>query len=88
MKKLISDKELLEFATCQTSHEGNKELYAKAKLNKETDLLLHLQLATLACQSDLAEDLLGEDEFFLQKPIAWNPMSMAAKNIEINSDNK
>lgn len=63
MKKLISDKELVAYIDGRLSKEEVCNLEAKAVENGETDLLLHVQLAALACSQELADELLGEDLF-------------------------
>ena len=63
MKRLISDEELVAYISGQLNGEETREIYRKAIENGETDMLLHAQLAALACQEDLANELLGEDDF-------------------------
>ncbi len=78
MKKLILDNELIGYISGQLSSEDTRILHEKAKMNGETDLLFHAQLASLACNEELANELLGEDEF-MKDSIDDFPFSMAAK---------
>ena len=48
MKKLISDKELIDYISAKLSSEDTRILYERAKINGETDLLYHVQMASLA----------------------------------------
>ena len=85
MKKLISDKELVGYISGQLSSEEIHILHEKVKMNDETDLLLHSQLAFLACNEELANELLGEDDF-MKNSIDEFPLVIAAKRF--NPDNK
>lgn len=67
MKTLISDQELLDYISGQLDKEETKELYRKAVLNGESDLLLNVDLANLATQEELADDLLGPDDFEVEE---------------------
>ena len=62
-----------------------KDLWNIIKMNDETDLLLHSQLAFLACNEELANELLGEDDF-MKNSIDEFPLVIAAKRF--NPDNK
>lgn len=79
MKKLISDKELVAYIDGRLSKEEVCNLEAKAVENGETDLLLHVQLAALACNQELADELLGED-FFMQDEAKLSTFALAAKD--------
>ncbi len=82
MKRLISDKELVAYISGQLSSEEIRNLHAKTVRNGESDLLLHAQLASLACQEDLANELLGEDDFMRDcKSNEEYPWVIAAKDI-------
>jgi hypothetical protein len=87
MKTLISDKELVAYISGQLSSEDTRKLHEKAAINGETDLLLHAQLASLACQEELADELLGEDDFMTDKKNSSNyHWTIAAKDISKNSN--
>ena len=89
MKKLISDKELIDYISAKLSSEDTRILYERAKINGETDLLYHVQMASLACHKDLADELLGEDEFLSDSIIVEDyPWPIAAKQIPIDKKNK
>lgn len=79
MKKLISDKELVAYIDGRLSKEEVCNLEAKAVENGETDLLLHVQLAALACNQELADELLGKD-LFMQEEEKLNTFAIAAKD--------
>lgn len=83
MKKLISDKELVSFTMGQSSRSETKKIYEKVIANNETDMLFHLQMANLITQSELADDLLGEDTFMPSEQLDLQGWAMAAKNISI-----
>ncbi len=78
MKTLISDKELLAYASGQCCKEETHKIHQKAINNGESDLLLHVQLATLACQEELADELLGVDDFIYENGLQGS-LGMAAK---------
>lgn len=86
MKRLISDEELVAYVSGQLNGEETREIYRKAVENGETDILLHTQLAALACQENLANELLGEDDFVYAEDaedVPWfnNHYAVAAKSI-------
>lgn len=81
MKRLISDKELVAYISGQLSKEETRILHAKAVENHESDLLLHAQLASLACNEELADELLGEDDFMQENTKDIHPLSVAAKDL-------
>lgn len=88
MKKLISDKELVAYIDGSLPKEDIRILHSKAVENGDADLLLHLQLATLACDEELTNDLLGEDEFMQdEESLHSTNLAMAAKNIYWGKDN-
>ena len=78
MKRLISDKELVAYISGQLSKEETRILHAKAVENHESDLLLHAQLA---CNEELADELLGEDDFMQEDTKDIHPLSVAAKDL-------
>lgn len=82
MKKLISDKELVAYISGQLTTEQTRQLHAKAIANGESDLLLHVQLAALECDSQLADELLGKDDFADGIGTHQNAMPIAAKDLE------
>lgn len=79
MKKLISDKELVAYIDGRLSKEEVCNLEAKAVENGEADLLLHVQLAALACSQELADELLGED-LFMQDEAKLSAFALVAKD--------
>lgn len=82
MKRLISDRELVDYVSGQLSRQDTKILHEKAKANGETDLLLHVQLASLECQKAMANDLLGEDTFMKDEESQdLSQWAVAAKNL-------
>lgn len=87
MKKLISDRELVGYICDQLSSKEIRMLHEKAKMNGETDLLLHSQLASLACNEELANELLGEDDF-MKNSIDEFPFAMAAKRFNPDNNTK
>lgn len=54
--KSISDIELTKYVSGQLSTEETKALYEKALENGETDLLLHIELASLEMEDEEMED--------------------------------
>lgn len=87
MKKLISDKELVAYIDGQLSKEEVCSLKARALENGETDLLLHVQLAALACDEELADELLGKD-FFMQDDEHQSTIAIAAKSFSVDKFDK
>lgn len=71
MKKLISDKELAKYVSGQLTTEETKALYKKALENGDTDLLLHLELASLEMEE---EDTDEESSFPLHNEGEWMPL--------------
>lgn len=88
MKKLISDKELIRFTSGQLSQQETKEVYKKSLANGETDMLLHVQLASLELQKELADELLGEDDFMQDSEDNYRQWQIAAKDYFQDKNNK
>lgn len=63
--------------------EQTRKLHAKAVANGDSDLLLHVQLAALECYSELADELLGEDDFATCTYGRQETLPIAAKDIDI-----
>ena len=78
MKRLISDKELVAYIDGRLTKEEVCSLKAKALENGETDLLLHVQLAALECDGEIADELLGKD-FFMLDDDHLSTIAIAAK---------
>lgn len=89
MKRLIFDKELVGYISGNLSTEETQIIHKKAVLNGDSDLLLHVQIASLAYQEDLANELLGEDEFMHDSKISLDtPWAVAAKNFPLDNKSK
>lgn len=89
MKKLISDKELIDYISARLSSKDTRILHERAKINGETDLLYHVQMASLACHKDLADELLGEDDFMSDSIFAEDyPLTIAAKQFPFDKKSK
>lgn len=63
MKRLITDEELMAYVSAASSREETRALKKKAIDNGETGLLLYATLTNYAAHKDLADELLGIDEF-------------------------
>ena len=85
MKRLISDKELVAYIDGQLTKEEVCSLKAKALENGEADLLLHVQLAALECDGELADDHLGKD-FFMQDDDHLSTIAIAAKSFPFSKN--
>lgn len=89
MKRLISDKELVGYISGSLSSEETRKLHEKAVKNGESDLLLHLQMVSLSCNEELADELLGEDEFMRDSKVSEDyPWAIAAKQISLGDKSK
>lgn len=75
MKRLITDEELMAYVSAASSREETQALKRKAIDNGETDLLLYATLANYAAHKDLADELLGIDDFEVENPRMETPFA-------------
>lgn len=83
MKKLIADEELMAYVSSTMTRDEARNLRQKAINNGESDLLLYATLVNYASHRELADELLGEDDFMVdtqtsQRSQEMHPSRMAA----------
>ena len=65
MKRIIADLQLIDYVNGRLNGSETKEIQTMALENGETDVLLNATLANYESQSEYADLLLGEDDFYL-----------------------
>lgn len=83
MKRLIADEELMAYVSSTMTREEMQDFKRKVMDSGESDLLLYTTLVNYASHRELADELLGEDDFMTDTPASQtnqgvHPFLMAA----------